>query len=194
MKLPKLAITLPPSLKRLWAPRPKVLPTRDEPTTQWSATASGIDSEAVARSILTALEIQSSPSTRSNLHSRTSKLTILLSFSVFRLPDELFLAIFTNFPVLEWSDLYYRYSHAFQYTHIPDVFGERIQALLTLSATCRAMRYRFLPEAWERNLMCLKTWSQNHEIPVRLQLQHRTLTNDCRLAAYVRYVSHSSDI
>ena len=39
------------------------------------------------------------------------------------------------------------------------------------------MQYGFLPEVWERCLVCPKA-IRNHRIPVRLQLQCRTLTSD----------------
>ncbi|KAF9644288.1 hypothetical protein BDM02DRAFT_998054 [Thelephora ganbajun] len=168
MKLSKLAIKLPSSLKKLWTPKPVIRPVKDEPVVQQSVIAPEVDVEVVGWSILAALEIQSSP--------------------IFMLPNELFLEIFAYFPILKWSDLYYRYSHTW-YTPIPDVYGERSQALSALSATCRAMRHRFLPAVWERSLMCLKGWRRNDQIPVRLQLQCRTLTGDRCLAAYVKIMT-----
>jgi len=128
----------------------------------------------------------------SDLDPKVLRLTVDFHSPVFKLPDELFLEIFASFPILKWSDLYYRYSHTW-YTPIPDFYGERTQALSALSVTCRAMRYRFLGEVWERSLMCLKMWRQNDQIPARLQLQCRTLTSDRRLAAYIRCVSRDSN-
>ena len=89
----------------------------------------------------------------------TLRLTHPFHFSVFRLPDELFLEVLANFPVLQWSDLYYHYSHPFQYTPIPGVFGERVQTLLALSVTCRTIRHTFPLEV----LMYLKRWLLNHQ-------------------------------
>lgn len=186
MKPPKLVIKLPSFLKKLWPRQPLAHLTGDGRVTRRSAATSEVDSEVAERFMLAAFEIQSGPSTR--IESRFSCLCTDYCCSVFQLPDELFLEVFTHFPVLKWSDLYYRYNHAW-YTPIPDVYGERIQALVALSATCRAMRYRFLPEVWERSITCLRRWRRSEQIPSRLYLQCQTLLNNRSLASYVKLVS-----
>lgn len=51
------------------------------------------------------------------------------------------------------------------------------------------MRYRLLPEAWGRSLLCLEGWDRDRVTPARLGEQCRTLLKARSLAAYVGYVS-----
>ena len=157
-KLHKLAMKLPPSLTRLWTRRPKILPARDESVVRSSAAAPEVD--AIPCFASATLGIRQVQVRGSDLDpGLTLRLTHPFHFSVFRLPDELFLEVLANFPVLQWSDLYYHYSHPFQYTPIPGVYGERVQTLLALSATCRTIRHTFPLEV----LMYLKRWLLNHQ-------------------------------
>jgi hypothetical protein len=76
MELSKLRIKLPSFLKKLKAQirRPVAPSVEDE-----SATAPGVDSEAVGRIILAALEVQSSPSMRIGSTSVINALTVTYS-------------------------------------------------------------------------------------------------------------------
>ena len=67
MKLSKLTIKLPSSVTRLWAPRPTTAPAGDGAVAHESVTAPVVDSGVVGQPIIAALEIQSSPSTRTGL-------------------------------------------------------------------------------------------------------------------------------
>jgi len=51
------------------------------------------------------------------------------------------------------------------------------------------MRYRFLPEVWERSLTCLRRWRRSDEIPSRLHLQCETLLRNRLLASYVKVMT-----
>lgn len=168
MKLSKLATKLSLSLKKLRVPKHVDRHKEDESVAQRCAATPEADNEVIERSMLAAMEIQSS--------------------SIFHLPNELFLEIFSHFPILKWSELYYRYTHAW-YTPIPDIYGERIQTLVALSSTCKVMRHKFLPQVWERSLICLRRWRRSDEIPSRLQLQCRALLGDRCLAAHVKIMT-----
>ena len=71
-------------------------------------------------------------------------------FAVFGLPDELILSILSHIaPDTQHTGHWVRFriQHELQ---IDDRHRQRVQFLRPLSATCKAMRLRFLPWVWER--------------------------------------------
>ena len=111
------------------------------------------------------------------------------TYAVFVLPDELILYILSHIsPVPRDAGQYSRFR--LQYCMgIDDYHQQRLQFLLPLSMTCRAMRVRLLPWVWER-IECLEPpplWGSG---PIRSR-KRNTITGalraDTSLATIVRY-------
>ena len=71
---------------------------------------------------------------------------------------------------------------------------QRVQFLLPLSMTCRAMRLRLLPWIWER-IECLElapSWSSEGRFPSGLNAIVKALGTDRHMSASVKYLRVSS--
>ena len=63
----------------------------------------------------------------------------------------------------------------------------RVQSLLPLSRTCKAMRLLLLPWIWER-IECLQVDSPQQDTPRKLDAVMKTLSADPSLVTNVRYL------
>lgn len=109
-------------------------------------------------------------------------------FTVFKLPDELILLVLSYIspdPPLTGHYVRFRVQYRME---INEDHERRVELLVSLSMTCRAMRLRFLPWIWE-HIECFKLVSTHGSegSPRGLDSMMRALHVDTFLAASVKY-------